>query len=434
MEKNSIKILVPTPVFPEKKSIRINFINQILMELNKTVNVELIWLVFLPDKFNSYYFKEHKVSSIHDFCDGIDILKKIQPDCVLVGSHFEPIQYSLSLAARKLKIPLCSFFYSEYKTDNTDNHGKINQLSKYLKIISSNSMPSDTGNESKFLRRFKFIFYKFSFLKNTQKTLKIHQSPSFIFFPKSLINYLFWKKIPINTLSDLFLLPNSSWVNPLLEIGIKKEKLSITGNPLWDNFTLNPKSIKNRNTSSKISILIVTDPLVQHGIWSTSKYISFLNTVISNLIKENKFSFSLKIHPASENKQFYLKLINKFKKYITIYQNQSIYEIIDNYDLVLSFGFSTIHSEIVLSETRMILLDFNFNFPFLDFVQESVDIGNTKICKNINSLNNLIHSFVTHDISNIKFLEQMKSKYSLTEKSGVLCADAIKNLVNNYNN
>ena len=88
MEKNSIKILVPTPVFPEKKSIRINFINQILMELNKTVNVEIIWLVFLPDKFNSYYFKEGKVSSIHDFCDGIDTLKKIQPYCVLVGSHF----------------------------------------------------------------------------------------------------------------------------------------------------------------------------------------------------------------------------------------------------------------------------------------------------------------------------------------------------------
>lgn len=428
-----MKILIPTPVLPEKKSIRINFISKIILQLSKHIDVEIVWVVFTPEHFSSFFVNNEEIFDIHDFDNGVDLLEKIKPDCVLVGSHFDPIQYSLSLAAKKLEIPLCSFFYNDYKSELSDEN-KTNQLKKYSKIITSKNVPSDIPKNSKFLRRFRFIFYKFSFLRHTKKILKIFQLPFFIFFPKSLFNYLFWKKIPINTLSDLFLLPNSSWINPLLEIGIKKEKLSITGNPLWDNFTLNSKSIKNRDTSSKISILIVTDALVQHGIWSTPKYTSFLNTVISNLIKENKFSFSLKIHPASENKQFYLKLINKFKKDIPIYQNQSIYEIIDNYDLVLSFGFSTIHSEIVLSETRMILLDFNFNFPFLDFVQESVDIGNTKICKNINSLNNLIHTFVTHDISNIKFLEQMKSKYSLTEKSGVLCADAIKNLVNNYNN
>jgi len=428
-----MKILIPTPVLPEKKSIRINFISKIILQLNKQIDVEIVWVVFTPEHFSSFFVNNEEIFDIHDFDNGVDLLEKIKPDCVLVGSHFDPIQYSLSLAAKKLEIPLCSFFYNDYKSELSDEN-KTNQLTKYSKIITSKNVPSDIPKNSKFFRRFRFIFYKFSFLRHTKKILKIFQLPFFIFFPKSLINYLFWKKIPINTLSDLFLLPNSSWINPLLEIGIKKEKLSITGNPLWDNFTLNSKSIKNRDTSSKISILIVTDALVQHGIWSAQKYTSFLNTVISNLIKENKFSFSLKIHPASENKQFYLKLINKFKKDIPIYQNQSIYEIIDNYDLVLSFGFSTIHSEIVLSETRMILLDFNFNFPFLDFVQESVDIGNTKICKNINSLNNLIHTFVTYDISNIKFLEQMKSKYSLTEKSGVLCADAIKNLVNNYNN
>jgi len=62
-----MKILIPTPVFPEKKSIRINFINRILTELHKTINVEVIWFVFLPDKFLSYSFKDGKVSDIHDF-------------------------------------------------------------------------------------------------------------------------------------------------------------------------------------------------------------------------------------------------------------------------------------------------------------------------------------------------------------------------------
>jgi hypothetical protein len=428
-----MKILIPTPVLPEKKSIRINFVNKIVLELKKTINVEIIWLVFIPDEFSSFSAGNEQIFDIHDFHNADDVLKKIKPDCVLVGSHFDPIQHSLSLAAKNFEIPLCSFYYNDYKSEFSDKN-KIDQFKKYSKLITSNNLPSDVPKNSKFLRRFKFIFYKFSFLRNTKKTLKIFQLPFFLFFPKSLINYLFWEKIPINTLPDLFLLPNSSWINPLLKMGINKEKLSITGNPLWDNFVLNSESIKNRNRSSKISILIVTDPLVQHGIWSSIKYVSFLNLLMSNLIKEDKFSFSLKIHPASENKQFYSNLLNNFEKDISIFQNQSIWEIIQDYDLVISFGFSTIHSEIALSETKMILLDFNFNFPFLDFVEESILIGNTKICNDINSLNNLILSFVNTEFDSRKFLEHMKSKFNLTGKSGMLCANAIKKLVNDYNN
>jgi hypothetical protein len=434
MVKNTIRILIPTPVFPEKKSIRINFINQILIELNKTVNVEIIWVVFLPDKFTSYSFKKGKVFDIHDFHDGVDALEKIKPDCVLVGSHFDPIQHSLSLAAKKLKIPLCSFFYYDYKTENIDNHRKIDQLSKYIRIISSKKMPSDTEINSKLFRRFKFIFYKFSFLKNTKQILKIQQSPSFIFFIKNLMNYVIWKKIPINILSDLFLLPNSSWIEPLLKLGIKKEKLSVTGNPLWDHFVLNSTSIKNRSKDSKISILIVTDSLPQHGIWSFEKYTSFIKLVLSNFLKESKFSISLKIHPASENKQFYEKILHNYEKNIPIFQNESIWEIIDNYDLVISFGFSTIHSEIALNGTKMILLDFNFNFPYLDFVEESITFGNTQVCNDVNSLNDLIFAFVNTKYNNEIFLELMKSKFNLTGKSSILCADTIKKLVNNYNN
>ncbi len=425
-----MKFLIPTPVFPEKKSVRINFINRILTELNKTINVEVVWFVFLPDKFSSYSFKEGKVFDIHDFCDGVDALKKIQPDCVLVGSHFDPIQYSLSLAAKKLKIPLCSFFYFDYKTETPVNHRKINQISQYIRIISSKTMPSDTKKESKFLRRFKFIFYKFSFLKNTKHILKIYQLPSFIFFIKNLMNYLFWKKIPINILPDFFLLPNSSWIEPLLKLGIKENKLSVTGNPLWDDFILKSIPIKNRSSDSKISILIVTDALPQHGIWSFKKYRSFMKLLLSNLSNESKFSISLKIHPSSENKQFYEKILLDFEKNIPIFQNQSVWEIIHDYDLIVSFGFSTIHSEIALNGTKMIFLD--FNFPYLDFVEESINFGNIQICNDIDSLNNLIFTFVNTKHNAEKFQEQMKSKYNLTGKSSQRCSEAILNLLKNF--
>ena len=115
-------------------------------------------------------------------------------------------------------------------------------------------------------------------------------------------------------------------------------------------------------------------------------------------------------------------------------KKESIWEIIHDYDLIISFGFSTIHSEIALNGTKMILVDFDFNFPYLDFVEESINSGNTQICNNINSLNDLIFTFVNTKPNDEKFQEQMKSKFNLTGKSSILCADAIKKLVNTKHN
>ena len=112
--------------------------------------------------------------------------------------------------------------------------------------------------------------------------------------------------------------------------------------------------------------------------------------------------------------------------------HQSIWEIIHDYDLIVSFGFSTIHSEIVLNGNKMILVDFNFNFPYLDFVEESINFGNTKICNNINSLNDLIFNFVDIKSDNDKFQEQIKSKFNLTGKSSKYCAESIKKLMKIY--
>lgn len=429
-----MKILVPIPVFPDKKSIRINFINKILTELKKTENIEAVWLVYLPNKFSSYSFKQSKIFDIHDFRDSIDVLQKLHPDCVLVGSHYEPIQYSLSLASKNLNIPLVSFFYYNYKTEFFDSRSKVSQLSQYARIISSKTMPSDTKKEGKFLRRFKFILYKFTFLRNTKQTLKIPQPPNFIFFIKNLTNYLLWKKIPINTLPDLFLLPNSSWIEPLLKLGIKEDNLSMTGNPLWDDFVFQSINHKNRNKKSEISILIVTDSLPQHGIWSLEKFSSFIKLLLSNLFKESNFSISFKIHPSSENKQFYENLLLNYDQKILVFQNESIWKIIHNYDIIVSFGYSTIHSEIALSGAKMILLDFNFNFPYLDFVSQGIDFGNIKICDNINSLNELITTFVNTELNINEFQAQIKTRFNITGESSKLCSESIKNLINNQHN
>ena len=77
----------------------------------------------------------------------------------------------------------------------------------------------------------------------------------------------------------------------------------------------------------------------------------------------------------------------------------------------------------------MILLDFDFNFPYLDFVEESINFGNIKICNDIKSLNDMIFNFVDIKSNNDKFQEQIKSKFNLTGQSSQQCSEAILNLL-----
>lgn len=65
------------------------------------------------------------------------------------------------------------------------------------------------------------------------------------------------------------------------------------------------KIIKQYYKNDKISILIVTDALVEHGIWSRTQMTYFFTALIKQLIKNQNFTFSLKIHPSSENKIIY---------------------------------------------------------------------------------------------------------------------------------
>jgi hypothetical protein len=50
----SIKILIPTPVTPDTKSITTIFFENILPVLKQHVNLHLIWFVYQPDKINIY--------------------------------------------------------------------------------------------------------------------------------------------------------------------------------------------------------------------------------------------------------------------------------------------------------------------------------------------------------------------------------------------
>ncbi len=175
-----MKIVVFTSIKPDKKNLRIHYFEILLNALRKKIPVKIIWIVLQPDNFKSIDEKDQSIYSIRDFSNGLNLLKKLKPDLVLVSIRKESIQYSASLAAQYLKIPLVSF------TGAKIDFRKSEDLSQNRTIhhLFSNRVPTDSESQTKFLRRGRFFFFKYLFLIKTKFTVK----RNFFIILKEIIN------------------------------------------------------------------------------------------------------------------------------------------------------------------------------------------------------------------------------------------------------
>ena len=155
-----MKILVPSSVLPNKNSLRIQYVSPIINNLKKFTDLDFFWFVYQPDKLKFSDFSDSNILDIHDFKNAFDCLNEIKPDCVMIGAHYEPIQYAFSLGCKKLKIPLVSFYNTGYESEKSQSITRYNKLLTYSRIITSSQIPTDSVEQKFFLRRLKFFLFK----------------------------------------------------------------------------------------------------------------------------------------------------------------------------------------------------------------------------------------------------------------------------------
>ena len=95
-----MKLLVFSTVIPTKKNLRVNTFQTIHRSLKKRIPTELIWVVYQPAPFEKIIMDDQTIYCIQEFSDGVDLLKKLNPDIILVSPRKESIHYSASLAAK----------------------------------------------------------------------------------------------------------------------------------------------------------------------------------------------------------------------------------------------------------------------------------------------------------------------------------------------
>jgi len=424
-----MKLAVFTTVKPDKKNLRIQYFEILIEELRKNIPVHILWIVSQPDKFPTIKEKDQSIYSIREFSNGLDLLKKIEPDLVLVSIRKESVQFAASLASNFLKIPLVSFTGAKIDFRKTEDLKKNRTIQHLL----SNRVPTDSESQTQFFRRGRFFFYKYTFLVKTKLAVKY----SFFNIIKSLFNdffmYAFDKSLPFSDLPELYLLHHESQMKRFIDQGLNSKKMIVIGNLLLDRINIknhipHDSSLKQ----NKIRVLIVTDSLFEHGVWSFNQRDAFLKKLFETLKEDNSIKFSLKIHPVSENVEYYKKLLSELKICSDIYQSEDLWDLIYDYDVVLSYGYSNAHTEISFSGKKLILIKTQTPFPTMDLIDEGKSSGHVKECKDIQELNSLIRDFkqkkmiLTDDF----IQEREKLFYKNDGKSAKRGSQAILNLLN----
>ena len=167
----------------------------------------------------------------------------------------------------------------------------------------------------------------------------------------------------------------------------------------WElaNFKLTKQDLKRKN-KSKTSILIVTDSLYEHGHWSKKERDLVLTSLLQTLDSHPEISFALKIHPSSEHISYYQSLIETLQINTHIYQQEILFDLIRDFDLVITYGYSTAHTQIISAEKKMILYDVNLPFRRVKLIDAGIKSGFVKVCSNVKDLIKIIDELQKHNV------------------------------------
>ena len=140
-----------------------------MSELKKKVDVKLIWFVYKPEKnIVKQSFKDIDIIYLQDYDDALDVLKKEKPDLIFSFPWHDFIAYSFSLPAKSMNIPTFSILF----THQYQKRSQRQIIKGYIERFFEESVPTDTSKDKKqFMRRGRFFFKKYNFLKQTQKSI-----------------------------------------------------------------------------------------------------------------------------------------------------------------------------------------------------------------------------------------------------------------------
>ena len=396
-----------------RKFIKNQTLSIIINELKKE-NVEIKWLLIDPEiktrdgKKNEIDFKDledYKTSNV------LNILKEEKPDVILLSNDYDFIMRSFIPTAKSLKIPTVLLFASiiDDETEKMNSYlikNRILDLSKRKKQLISNFLFM--------IKNFHNAGYNF------RKLLKMIFSELITPFKY----YMPWG----NYGCDVILVAGEAWSKKLKKLEVKS-KIIITGHPQMDhifNKVSNHRPIIKKD--KKIRIVLMTTPLVEHGLIDEEKWEIMIKDIINNSLKLNNAKLVIKIHPTSEKIEKYKRILNEMQINLPLYQREDLGEIISTSDIVITYGVSSgTHHGIFLKKPVIVYNPFPMPLDDMPYVRE----GMATELRDIKKLTDMLENIKPVEDKKIeKFIS--KYLYKFDGKSGLRASKVILELIKQH--
>jgi len=386
MKKISVLIPISNQPYEQNKTMRIY--NNILEKLKENKILKINWVIFQSKKLETYGGKE-SVIDFHDYNDALELLEITKPDIILFFGWMKFSYCSLKLAANFKHIPIVVIF--DFDMNTFKHYTKNFIIKKRIRLLFSSKMFGETQNEDKAMKFGNFFFmlneYKF-FIKTIRRVIKnkIKQIDFVICTPIALLIKIVPPAKFITGDLNMYFVPDV--LKMLTKSGHDKSKLFLIGNPNFDDIYKKISGIiQNKVTNSNNTrILLCTTSQHEAGVLTKEKEDHIIITAIKKILENKNLEISLKIHPSNTLKSEYEELLKKNNLHIPLYQKEDLIELSKDFDLMITYGLSTVGTYGVLLKKPVIYL----NFLADDVEPYGHDEKITIVCNKINELSEKI--------------------------------------------
>jgi UDP-N-acetylglucosamine:LPS N-acetylglucosamine transferase len=391
--------------------------------LKKQTNVEIIWVIYMPNKLKTPFSKSgEKILDIHDYTNALEILKQEKPDVIHAWATHNFIDYAFSLAGKKMNIPVVSGFSRTLAQGSST-------FQTNLGLLLENSVPTDTIEKKQFMKRGRFFFFKYGFLLKTQIAIKMKKFEIIkdIFILMKI--YLSNSGLPIYSKfeNSLHWITGEDLIPSLTNAGFDKSKLVLTGHPMYDKIITKINLWETpQKTDNKIHVLFAPGTLAEHGFAKKTDQYEIIKKIVTTLTKDKNIKLTIKIHPSSAILSEYEKLVKPIDHNVPIFQKGDFLDYLHDSDVLVSFSATGALAEALIAKKPVIIVDFESVLT-----DDIIKRGLALECNNIPSLPKMINDILSSNPASEEKLQKFISDifYKLDGKSSERISNEILKLL-----
>lgn len=381
----TLTILVPQIKPPFVKDTIITQFQNIFNHMEANYDLKIIWIIFQENPFHTITKDNWTIVDFHNYNNALEILDEFNPDLVMLEVRLSMNSIMFKKAAEYKQIPTITIS----PTGQSEKFGKLFSIKSMQNLIFLDKVVASTQITKK--HKFAMLSYslkRYIFMLQTLKAIGysfLNLIQFIIFYPRIHIMSNYYPALNKITEGNLNICFNVHWFDRLKKEGFNIKNILLEGDPVFDKLYSKISSLTPPSKNKQTKILLCSTPMHELGWMTKHDHEKLILHIIKNVTSKNNFELSIKIHPSSSSFYEYESILKKSNAKVKLFQKEDTINLINENDVILVYGSSTVILDAVLVKKPIILLSVSnekFNRLYDPYVM--------KECKNLDQINSLI--------------------------------------------